>query len=116
MNPDFCSFIIAGRLPHARHWILALLISSLTTALPVSAASGRSGHLDPHFGNGGVVTTPIQGHDFANSVAIQPDGKIVAAGSSNLKFAVVRYNRDGTVDSTFGAGGVVITSFERSSG
>jgi len=34
--------------------------------------------------------------------AIQADGKIVAAGGSNSRFALVRYNPDGILDTTFG--------------
>jgi uncharacterized delta-60 repeat protein len=92
------------------------LITATFAPLPANAGSAGSGHLDPRFGNGGVVTTTIEGAEFANSVAIQPDGKILATGSSNLKFAVIRYNPDGTLDATFGAGGVVVTGLERLTG
>jgi len=43
------------------------------------------------------------------AMAIQPDGKIVVAGASNSAFALVRYNTDGSLDSTFGSGGKVLT-------
>lgn len=76
-----------------------------------------AGDLDLTFGVGGKLTTEFgtfaaEGH----SVVVQPDGKIVVAGSlsngTNLDFAVVRYNADGTLDSTFGGGdGVVTTDF-----
>jgi hypothetical protein len=56
-----------------------------------------SGILDTTFGNTGVVTTPIgPGSGYAHGVAIQPGGKIVAAGSaystSERDFAVARYH------------------------
>jgi uncharacterized delta-60 repeat protein len=56
-----------------------------------------SGALDASFGSGGIVTTPIGlGKDYASGVAIQPDGKIVAAGRTNNgsddDFAVARYH------------------------
>jgi len=71
------------------------------------------GSKDSGFGTGGIVITPIgSGDDFAYAVAVQPDGKIVVAGSSKDSynknvFAVVRYNADGTLDSTFLGGGKV---------
>jgi uncharacterized delta-60 repeat protein len=70
------------------------------------------GTLDPSFA-GGKVVTEFGGSDGARALIIQPDGKIVAAGygGSASKFAVVRYNPDGTLDPTFGSGGKVTTSF-----
>jgi uncharacterized delta-60 repeat protein len=75
------------------------------------ARYNTDGALDPTFGTAGIVTTAIgTGHDLAHSVAIQPDGKIVAAGFtavSGNKFALVRYNTDGSLDTTFGTGGKI---------
>ncbi|HUR98152.1 MAG TPA: FG-GAP-like repeat-containing protein [Pyrinomonadaceae bacterium] len=73
-----------------------------------------NGALDPTFGSGGIKTgPPLVSDNFISSLAVQPDGKILAAGASNLfpdrDVTVVRYNPDGSVDSTFGNGGVVIT-------
>ncbi|MGQ0595212.1 MAG: hypothetical protein ACT4QB_22015 [Gammaproteobacteria bacterium] len=67
------------------------------------------GSLDPSFGSGGQVLTDLGGSDRANAVALQPDGKIVAAGVSGTAFALVRYNPDGTLDTGFGSGGRVLT-------
>ena len=72
------------------------------------------GTLDASFGTGGKVITPIGNSvDEVLSVAIQPDGKIVAAGYSGIftdvDFAVVRYNADGSLDTSFGTGGKVTT-------
>ncbi len=73
------------------------------------------GSLDTSFDADGKVTTPISDNynDYAHTVAIQTDGKIVAAGSSGTdnfpSFALVRYNADGSLDNSFGAGGKVIT-------
>jgi uncharacterized delta-60 repeat protein len=90
---------------------LALLMSSL----PPARVEAASGDLDPTFGSGGKVTTNFDSFDRANAVAIQSDGKIVAAGfaltiTSN-DFALVRYNSDGSLDASFGAGGKVTTDF-----
>ena len=74
-----------------------------------------NGTLDPTFGNQGrVVTTFGLTYDFANAVAIRPDGKIVVAGSVGTHngtqlLAVARYNSNGSLDYTFGAGGEATT-------
>jgi uncharacterized delta-60 repeat protein len=73
------------------------------------------GALDPSFGRDGrVVTNFTPGEDSARDVAIQPDGKIVAAGraaGSGDRFALARYRTDGTLDPTFGSNGKVLTNF-----
>jgi len=65
------------------------------------------GSLDTTFGGDGKVQTGICCNDEINSVAVQPDGKIVAVGggfdgTTNTRFFVVRYNVDGSLDGTFG--------------
>ncbi|MFO0455309.1 MAG: Ig-like domain-containing protein, partial [Planctomycetota bacterium] len=77
------------------------------------------GSLDSSFGTGGKVTTAIgTGMDIGQSVTLQPDGKIVVGGGSlmgsNLDFALVRYNADGSLDTTFGTGGKVTTALSAS--
>jgi uncharacterized delta-60 repeat protein len=74
------------------------------------------GTLDTGFGGGdGLVTTPVgTGADDGYAVALQPNGKIVAAGSSsngtNNDFALARYDTDGTLDSGFGGGDGQVTT------
>ncbi|MFN7627516.1 MAG: VCBS domain-containing protein, partial [Pirellula sp.] len=73
------------------------------------------GSLDTSFGTGGKVTTPVgTGADYGYSVTIQPNGKIVVGGyaqmGSNNDFALVRYNADGSLDTSFGTGGMVTTA------
>ncbi|MCD9187002.1 MAG: FG-GAP-like repeat-containing protein [Pyrinomonadaceae bacterium] len=81
-----------------------------------------NGTLDPAFGLGGKVITPVgAGDELAEAAAVQPDGKILVAGSTDLtsinsKFAVVRYNTDGTLDPTFGAGGRAVLAVGDSGG
>ena len=76
----------------------------------------QNGTLDTSFGTGGKVITQISTSDVADAVAVQPDGKIVIGGSTNLpssvdsSFALARYNPNGTLDATFGNGGVVLTN------
>lgn len=76
-----------------------------------------NGTLDPTFGNGGkVVTTIANVNEIATSLLLQPDGKIIIAGSIALpssvdtSFAILRYNSDGSLDTTFGNGGIVATN------
>ena len=79
------------------------------------------GSLDTTFDTDGKVTTDFSsGEDRPYAIAVQSDGKIVvvgytrATGNSNYKFAIARYDTDGSLDSTFGTGGKVVT--ELSSG
>lgn len=73
------------------------------------------GRLDAGFGAGGLVLTAFGGQDFVISLVQQADGKLVAAGGSNvagdLDFALARYNPDGSLDPSFGSAGRVLTGF-----
>lgn len=75
------------------------------------------GVLDPTFGTAGLVETKVGNTSHVlRALALQPDGKILIAGytrfvGQNFDFAVLRYSADGTLDPTFGAGGVVLTDF-----
>jgi len=76
---------------------------------PISLSMARfnsDGSLDSTFGSDGRLMT--QGLS-ARALAVQPDGRIVAAGSRGDDFALVRYQADGTLDPTFGVGGIAIT-------
>lgn len=89
----------------------------ITLCLTPIFTNAQSGTLDPSFGIDGKVITDFEHDDEqATSMLIQPDGKIIAAGysvyASNANFALVRYNIDGTVDSTFDFDGIVTTDFE----
>src|SRR5262249_21938347 len=81
------------------------------------ARYNTDGSLDASFRNVGKVTTvfPNAVHSGAHAIVLQPDGKIVAAGwaysPANARFALARYNADGSPDAAFGAGGTVVTTF-----
>ena len=69
---------------------------------------------DPTFGTNGIVITNFGGSEEIRGLAIQPDGRIVAVGSSvstaGRRFAVARYTPDGTLDATFDTDGKVLTA------
>src|SRR5439155_847242 len=71
------------------------------------------GSLDATFGTGGTVTTSFGAYPlsaYANAIALQGDGKIVAAGSVDKSFfALARYNPDGSLDATFGTTTTTLT-------
>ncbi|HYV13559.1 MAG TPA: hypothetical protein VE980_21825 [Pyrinomonadaceae bacterium] len=81
----------------------------------------NDGSPDTSFGNGGALTTSFGGSfAAASALMLQPDGKIVVAGTvdfnpdlpgSGLDFALARYNSNGTLDGSFGKGGKVVFDF-----
>lgn len=100
-------------------FIAALVALALTGCGALAAAA--AGDLDPSFDGDGKVITDFSGqNDAAQGLAIQPDGKIVAAGTSGNDFALARYCPDGRLDDGascgaggFGSGGKVTTDFGR---
>jgi uncharacterized delta-60 repeat protein len=87
-------------------------------------AFSQSGTLDTSFGNNGKVSTGFSDADSrANAVAVQPDGKIIAGGSAHTANTVnswemdtnnavlVRYNADGSIDTSFGDEGLVMNDY-----
>ncbi len=81
-----------------------------------------NGSLDSTFGSKGEVTTTLTGgsttasNDYARAMFLQPDGKIVVAGTivpstgTAVSIGLARYNPNGTLDATFGSGGTVVIS------
>jgi uncharacterized delta-60 repeat protein len=71
-----------------------------------------NGTLDNSFGSSGKVIQHIDSDDYGNSLAIQPDGKILLGGhcddGDNINFCIARFNSNGTLDNSFGTGGKVI--------
>jgi uncharacterized delta-60 repeat protein len=77
------------------------------------------GSLDTTFdGDGKVFTQVATGFGTLGTIAVQCDGKIVIAGTPTVnsfsKGSLVRYNYDGSLDSSFGSGGIMINAFESS--
>jgi uncharacterized delta-60 repeat protein len=105
--------------------LLARLIKVVAPALMLIAggAWAAPGDLDPSFSGDGKVTTAFFAEANASAtvcaLAVQPDGKVVAAGSasrsqqngagSGSEFALARYNADGSLDTSFSGDGKVTT-------
>jgi uncharacterized delta-60 repeat protein len=73
----------------------------------------EDGSLDTSFSGDGRATagfTDARG-DGGRAIAIQPDGKIVAAGGTSGGFALARFEANGSLDATFSGDGVVTTDF-----
>jgi uncharacterized delta-60 repeat protein len=74
-----------------------------------------NGSLDTTLNTTGIVTTLIRGYDFANAVIVLPSGKLLAVGGSTPRgptapaFTLVRYNANGSVDTSFGDNGAAVT-------
>jgi uncharacterized delta-60 repeat protein len=78
-----------------------------------------NGSLDNSFNTDGKVTTDIAGAiNYSSSIVIQPDNKILLAGSTyggiGVDFAVIRYDSTGSLDNTFDADGIVTTDIGNS--
>jgi uncharacterized delta-60 repeat protein len=111
---------------HWDDWASALAIQADGKIVLAGGARYRvarlnsDGTLDATFGvDGKVMTGFTSGSDSASGVAIQADRKIVVVGEdgsgrraqSDTKFALARYNSDGTLDASFGVNGKVMTDF-----
>ena len=97
------------------------IVAAGTTGAGSAFALSRydtNGNLDTSFGTGGKVTTAIGNSAVARGLAIQADGKIVAAGYSDTGtgyvFALARYETNGSLDTSFGTGGKVTTAIGNS--
>ncbi|GAA1009902.1 hypothetical protein Aple_022870 [Acrocarpospora pleiomorpha] len=79
------------------------------------ARYGADGALDASFGTAGIVTADFGGDDNLDTVAVQPDGKILVGGYSRptgtARWTVARYNTNGTIDTGFGSSGIAATLF-----
>lgn len=90
---------------------LLLLPSLFIASLVITQA--QPGTLDVSFDTDGIIQTHISGFGQAsgNALVIQPDGKIVTGGpissGGTLRYVIARYNTDGSLDNTFGTGGIV---------
>ena len=77
------------------------------------------GNVDKSFGDNGFIVTEISSEkDIGEGVVIQPDNKIVVVGTTHHKpttdIVLIRYDEDGSLDYSFGIGGIVITDIKSS--
>jgi uncharacterized delta-60 repeat protein len=104
-----------AELNRTRSWPSALLSMILAVFAP-TIANAAAGDLDNTFnGNGKVITDVFVGSDELKGIAVQSDGKIVAVGTCRRadntldfdgpNFCAVRYNLNGTLDTSFGVNG-----------
>lgn len=97
-----------------RRLVLFVVSSMFVLFFSVVIVLALPGDLDPGFGLGGVVTTDLGANDEVSVLVVQPDGKVIAVGTSfagtGTRFALARYLADGRLDASFGGGGTVTTS------
>jgi|GEM_PF-4119953 len=83
---------------------------ALSFVLLPGLARAQAGSLDPSFGTAGITLTPVGDVASAARTLLLPDGRIVVAGFSggaaSSDVALARYTSSGTLDATFGTGGV----------
>jgi uncharacterized delta-60 repeat protein len=99
--------------------IFIVCMIAIVMVLAPAGARAAAGDLDSRFGNAGVAVTDFSTtEDYSSAVKVQPDGKIIVAGYSGIypdfHSALVRYTRNGRLDSTFGVGGKVVATFDSS--
>ena len=80
------------------------------------ARFNTNGSLDTTFGTGGIAVAAFSNDDWIFDLALQPDGRIIAVGHTGSpnqfrNLAVVRYNANGSVDSSFATGGIFEMDF-----
>jgi uncharacterized delta-60 repeat protein len=93
---------------------LAALGLLLALGPAAGSAFGAAGELDTSFSGDGKATIDLPGCcNLPTVVALQPDGKILVAGDGggSEDFEVVRFNPDGSIDTSFGSGGIATIDF-----
>ncbi|RMG23105.1 MAG: hypothetical protein D6730_15150 [Bacteroidetes bacterium] len=66
----------------------------------------QDGSTDPDFGKNGICSIDGGGIDYLSDIALQPDGNILLAGTSNYQFTALRLNHRGIPDRSFGTKGI----------
>lgn len=103
---NFSRSSLTAKLSHMAACVALISTSTLSVA--------QAGQLDKSFGTGGIFTSNFGGANaVVNAVALQSDGKIVVggAGGPGGKAGLARVTPRGTLDTSFGAGGIVTSNF-----
>jgi len=115
VQPDGKIIVAAQAQSASTGWDFAVLRYNTDGSLDTSF--GDPDPLNPLLRLGYTVTAITSVDDWAKAILLQPDGKIVVAGSANSQdMAAARYNVDGTLDSSFGSGGIVRVNFGKNVG
>ena len=89
-----------------------IFAATLSATLDAQTCPGTSGCSDTTFNGTGKQVISLPGRSHNSSGTIQSDGKIVWLGDNNTNGAtMIRLNTDGSLDTTFGSGGVVYTNW-----
>ena len=99
-----------------------ILFTGTTSSNFLLAQYNSDGTVDNNFGDAGVAITDIGGtNDKGNGIAVQEDGKIIVVGYTNngsnnyYDFVLTRHNSDGSIDTSFGNSGKVVSAIGDSS-
>ncbi len=91
-----------------------ILAQCLLLSLIHTGILAQAGEPDTDFGVNGIAFTNVSQESFFYTTALQPDGKILAAGEIyindypfRIKSLLTRFNADGSIDSSFGKNGIV---------
>src|SRR5207248_1709158 len=105
------------RAAHTGCRVLAVLVLFVVR---VPNALGTAGALDPSFGSGGYATVSVGAWAGVSAVVVQPDGRIVTAGEASVAgrdvILAMRMTPSGSLDPTFGNGGVTTVDINGDSG
>jgi uncharacterized delta-60 repeat protein len=88
-------------------------LQTFTIQIGNATISTQAGSFDTTFGAGGLFSNPTASQAFDSAITVLPDGKVLIAGpkdvgTANGQLAVWRLNADGTLDASFGEGGVAL--------
>jgi uncharacterized delta-60 repeat protein len=96
--------------PHAAKLAAVGAIALATLTMSAGSALAAPGGLDPTFDGDGKLVLPFPAEP--SEVLVQPDGKIVVAGTDTFEdFSVWRFHADGSPDRSFGGDGTAVANF-----
>jgi uncharacterized delta-60 repeat protein len=97
-----------------------LLLTAFFALFTVPGISASPGDPDPAFGKAGFLTKSLSGRERSNQILVQPDGKFIVIGMDNFTGGpvptAIRYNPDGSQDSSFDSDGVAQVGLGQANG